>query len=153
QEAVLFAWPHPVAGLQESSVQTLPSLQFGGGPPLHDPPPQVSLVVQALPSLQEAVLFVWTHPVAGLQESSVQTLPSLQFGGGPPLHDPAPQVSLVVEALPSLQEAVLFVWPHPVAGLQESSVQTLPSLQFGGGPPMHAPPPQVSLVVQALPSL
>jgi hypothetical protein len=107
-------------------------------------------VVQALPSLQEAVLFVKTHPLAGLQLSSVHTLPSLQTRGGPPLHVPPPQVSLVVQALLSLQEAVLFVWKHPVAGLQASSVQTLLSLQSGGGPPLHVPPPQVSFVVQAL---
>src|SRR6185369_8766330 len=105
-------------GLQLSSVHTLPSLQTRGGPPLHVPPPQVSLVVQALLSLQEAVLFAWKHPVAGMHASSVQTLLSLQSGGGPPLHVPPPQVSFVVQALLSLQEAVLFVWKHPVAGLQ-----------------------------------
>src|SRR5207244_3747241 len=44
-------------------------------------------------------------------------------------------------------------WTQPVAGLHESSVHPLPSSQFGGGPPAHAPPEQTSFVVQALPSL
>ena len=52
----------------------------------------------------------------------------------------------------SLQELELFACAQPVAGLQESFVQRLPSLQFSGDPP-HVPPAQVSLVVQALPSL
>jgi len=39
--------------------------------------------VQVLPSSHEAVLFVCTHPVAGLQLSSVQGFPSLQFRGAP----------------------------------------------------------------------
>ena len=130
-DAVLFVWTQPVDGLHESFVQTLPSLQFSAGPPTQVPPLHVSAVVQALPSLQDAVLFVLTQPVAGLHESSVQTLPSLQFGAGPPTQVPPAQVSAVVQALPSLQDAVLFAWTQPVAGLHESFVQTLPSLQFG----------------------
>ena len=54
-------------------------------PPTHLPPLQTSPTVQAFPSEQGAVLLVWTHPVAGWQESSVHTLPSSQVGGGPPL--------------------------------------------------------------------
>jgi len=43
---------------------------------------QTSLVVQALPSSQGFVLFVWTHSPAGdVQVSVVQTLPSLQSFG------------------------------------------------------------------------
>jgi hypothetical protein len=38
-----------------------------------------------------------------LHESVVQTLPSLQFGAGPPVQVPLTHVSLVVHALPSLQ--------------------------------------------------
>jgi hypothetical protein len=152
QGAELSVWTHPVAGSQVSSVQTLPSLQFGGAPPTQLPPEQVSFVVQALPSLHEAVLFVWTHPVAGLHESSVQPFPSLQLGGSPPTQAPPKHVSFVVQALPSLQDAVLFVCTQPVAGLHESSVQTFPSLQFGGTPPTQLPPEHVSFVMQALPS-
>src|SRR5438876_4045309 len=113
---------------------------------------QVSVCVQALPAVQGAVLLVWTHPVAGLQLSSVQGLPSLQLGAGPPTQLPPLQVSLVVQALPSLHGSVLLVCVHPVAGLQPSVVQTLPSSQLGGGPPTQLPPLQVSAVVQAFPS-
>src|SRR6266849_2358938 len=153
QGAVLLMCTQPVAGLHESSVQTLLSLQLGAGPPTHVPPAQVSFVVQAFPSSQEAVLLVCVHPLAGSHASSVQTLLSLQLGAGPPTHVPPEHVSLVVQAFPSLQEAVLLVCTQPVAGLQLSSVQTLLSLQLGAGPPTQAPPLQVSLVVQAFPSL
>ena len=137
QGAVLNALTHTVAGLQLSSVQTFPSLQSGGGPPTHAPPLQVSFVVQALPSLHALVLFVCLQPVAGSHASSVQGLPSSQFGATLPTHAPSAQTSTVVQALPSLQGAVLFTFSQPVAGLQLSSVQTFPSLQSGGAPPTH----------------
>jgi hypothetical protein len=142
-----------VAGLHESSVHTFPSLQFSGGPPAHAPPEHASFVVQALPSLHGALLLTYTQPEAGLQESSVQRLPSSQVRGGPPMHVPPEHVSPVVHTLPSLHEALLLTYTQPVAGLQESSVQTLASLQFSGGPPAQVPPEHVSVVVQALPSL
>jgi hypothetical protein len=151
--AVLFTCVQPVAGLHESSVQTLPSSQFGAAPPTHVPPEHVSLVVQPLPSVHGAVLFTCAQPVAGLHESSVQTFPSSQFGGVPPTQFPPEHVSPVVQALPSLHGAALFAYVHPVAGLQESSVQTLESSQSSGAPPTHAPPEHVSAVVQVLPSL
>src|SRR5438552_1394860 len=97
-----------------------------------------------------AVTMVWTQPVAGLQLSSVQGLPSLQSGAGPPPRLPPLQLYSAVLRSPSLQGAVLLVWTHPVAGLQLSSVQGLPSLQSGAGPPTQLQPLQVSLVVQAL---
>src|SRR5206468_2035986 len=81
------------------------------------------------PSLQGAVLALWTQPVLGLQVSSVQTLPSSQLGARPPTHTPPPHRSLRVQAFPSSHEAVLFVWTHPVVGSQVSAVQALPSLQ------------------------
>jgi glyoxylate utilization-related uncharacterized protein len=93
--------------LQESSVQTFPSLQLSGGPPTHAPPEQLSLVVQALPSLQGSVLLTYTQPEAGLQESFVQTFASSQVSGGPPAHVPPEHASFVVQALPSLQGLVL----------------------------------------------
>ena len=149
----LFVWTQPVPGLQESSVHPLLSLQSGAGPPTHAPPLQVSETVHALPSLHTAVLFVWTQPVTGLQESSVQPLASLQLRTGPPAQAPPLHASPVVHALPSLHAAALFVWTQPVAGLQESSVQPLASSQSSCGPPTHPPPLQVSDVVHALPSL
>src|SRR5437870_44099 len=127
--AVVFVWTQPVAASQESSVQPLPSSQFGADPPWQVPPTHVSFVVQAFPSLHGFELFEWTQPLAGLQESSVQPLPSSQSGADPPWQEPPPHVSLVVQAFPSLHGAVLFVWTQPLAGLQESSVQPLPSLQ------------------------
>ena len=46
------------AAVQPSVVQTFTSLQFGAGPPTHDPPLHVSFVVQALPSLHGTALLV-----------------------------------------------------------------------------------------------
>jgi hypothetical protein len=152
QGSVFGAFTQPVAGLQESSVQRFPSSQSGGAPPTQLPPEQVSPVVHSLESLQGAVLFVLTHPEAGLQESSVQTFPSLQSSGGPPAQLPPEQASPVVHAFPSLQGAVLLVFTHPVVGLQESSVQRLLSSQSRGDEPTHSPPEQVSTVVQTSPS-
>jgi len=150
--AVLLVWPQPVAGLQESSVQASPSLQFGGGPPTHVPAWHLSPVVHALPSSHATALLVWTQPVGGVQESSVQPLPSLQLGAGPPTHVPATHLSAVVHAFPSLHGEVLLVWPQPVAGLQESLVQGLPSLQLVVGPSPHTPSTQSSPVVHAFSS-
>jgi hypothetical protein len=150
---VLSAWTQPVDGLHASLVHGLLSSQFGAGPPLHVPPPHVSPVVQALPSLQAFALLVCAQPWPGSHESSVHGLLSLQFGAGPPMQLPPPQVSFVVQALPSSQGFVLFVFTHPVAGTHASLVHGLLSLQSGAGPPLQVPPPQVSPVVQALPSL
>jgi hypothetical protein len=133
-------------------VQPFPSSQLGAVPPTHAPFAQVSFVVQALPSSQDAVLFTWTQPDAGLHESSVQPFESSQLGEGPPTQAPAVQVSLVVQALLSEQGSVLSTWTQPIAGLHESSVQPFESLQFGAAPPTQVPAAQVSLVVQALPS-
>src|SRR5436190_14720058 len=123
--------------------QTLELAQLRAAP-WQVPAVQVSFTVQYRPSLHDAVLFVWTQPVAGLHESSVQPLPSLQFGAAPPTQTPPKHVSPVVQALPSLQELVLFVCTQPVAGLHVSSVQGLLSLQFGAAPPTHVPPEHVS---------
>jgi len=60
--------------------------------------------VQAFPSLQEAVLLTWRQaPFSGLQESSVQGLPSLQLDTGPGTQTPAMHESGLVHALPSVQ--------------------------------------------------
>src|SRR5262249_52864233 len=135
-----------------SSVHTLPSLQLGGGPPTQLPLLHVSPVVQALPSSHGDSLLVCTQPTPGLQLSSVHTFPSSQLAGGPPLQRPPLHVSFVVQALWLLHGAVLLVWTQPDCVSQLSSVQTLPSLQSGGGPPTQLPLLHMSLVVQALPS-
>ena len=116
-----------------------PSSQSGGGPPAHAPPLQVSAVVQALPSSHGAVLLVFTQPVAESHESSVHTLPSSQSGEGPPTHTPPAHVSAMEHASPSSHAAVLSVFTQPVAESHESSVHTLPSSQFVGGPPSQNP--------------
>jgi hypothetical protein len=144
----------PVAGLQLSDVQGLLSLQTTAEPGLHAPPPHRSPTVQAVPSEQELVLAVKTQlPETGLQLSVVQTFPSLQTVAVPARQVPPLQKSPFVQALPSLQALALFAKTHPVPGLQLSVVQTLPSLQTVAPPGLHAPPPHVSPVVQALPSL
>jgi hypothetical protein len=109
QGAELLTWAQPEPGLHESSVHGLLSLQFKAEPGRQDPPEQVSFAVQALPSLQGAELSVWAQPEPGLQESSVQGFPSAQSRGGPPTHAPPEQASFVVQTLPSLHGAELFV--------------------------------------------
>ena len=90
---------------------------------------ELSLTVQASPSSQLTVLLAYSQPVDGLQLSSVQMLPSSQSRAEPPTQLPAAQLSLTVQALPSSQLTVLLVYSQPVAGLQLSSVQVLPSSQ------------------------
>ena len=111
-------------------------------------------MVQALPSLHGFVLFVKTHPVAGVHVSSVHTLLSLQTSVPVPGWQLPPEhVSPVVQALPSLHGFVLFVKTQPLAGLQVSVVQTLLSLQTTAVPGWQMPPAQASPAVQALLSL
>jgi len=152
QGATLGTLLHPVAALHESSVQPFKSSQFGGAPPTHAPAEQVSLVVQALPSSQGAALGLAMQPRAWSQESLVHRLPSSQLGAAPPMHMPALQTSLVVQALPSSQAKRLAVLVQPLIGSHESVVQTLPSSQLGGGPPTQVPAAQVSAEVQGFPS-
>jgi hypothetical protein len=112
-----------------------------------------SPIVQRLPSLHDAELMVCLQPTAMSQKSLVQGLPSLQLGAGPPTQRPASQPSPVVQALPSSQGPVPFVYSQrPVAELQVSLVQGLPSLQFLGVP-AQTPPAQRSGLVQLFPSL
>jgi hypothetical protein len=151
--AVLFANMHPVLGAQVSVVHTFPSLHVSGVPPTHTPAWQVSTVVHALPSSQDAVLFVCWHPPSAVHVSVVHGFRSSQLVGAPPVHAPAWQASPVVHASPSSQATALSVNAHPVAPAQTSSVHALPSLQTSGAPPTHEPPWHVSAVVHASPSL
>src|SRR3954469_25459401 len=91
------------------------------------------------------------QPVPGLHPSVVQGLASSQLGAGPPTQTPPAQVSLVVQALPSLQGFVVLTCGQALPALHSSVVQTLPSSQLGAAPPTQIPPAQVSFVVQALP--
>ncbi len=160
-EALAFTQPEP--GLQESLVQAFPSLQLGGELPTQEPPEQISLVVQALPSLQALVLAGCVQEPPE-QTSLVQPLPSSAQASvlGALTHAPKPLQESFVQGLLSLQagslvlgthEHRLLVFTQPDPGLQESEVQILPSLQLGATPPTQEPPEQVSFVVQALPSL
>ena len=152
QAFVLFVKTQPVAGLQLSVVHALPSLHTSVRPAWHVPPPQVSPVVHALPSSQAFALLVKTQPVAGLQLSVVQRLLSLQTTAEPAWHVPPPQTSPVVQAFPSSQAFALLVKTQPVASVQVSVVHGLLSLQMRPTPGWQVPPPQVSPVVQGLPS-
>jgi len=137
---LLFVWTHPVAGSQESIVQTLVSSQFGGGPAVQVPPLQKSPVVQAFLSSHDVPVGrgVNEQPVSGLQESAVHEFPSSQTLGMPrqfpPLH-----ASSSVQRLPSLQgPGLLERTQAPVAGSQASVVQAFPSSQSIGAAP-HRP--------------
>jgi len=102
------------------------SSQIKGNTPKQLPPLQVSKSVQALPSLHGSVLKGCVHA-------------------------PPPQTSFVQELPSSAHGRTLLVKTQPVAGLHESSVHGLPSLQTTGVPE-HAPPLQASADVHALPS-
>jgi hypothetical protein len=115
--------------------------------PLQYPPAHTSLVVQAEPSSQLAVLFACVQPLTASQASSVHGLPSSQLTLVP-LQAPAAQTSLAVQTEPSLQLALLFAWVQPLAVLQASFVQTLPSSQLMVVP-RQTPLEQTSLAVQA----
>ena len=99
--------------------------------------------MQTLPSLH-AVPFstaVLLQPKAGLQESVVQTLESLQLRAVPAAQVPAWQVSAPLHTVLSAHEVPLetAVLTHPVAGLQVSMVHTLLSLQLSGVPAVQTP--------------
>jgi hypothetical protein len=153
QGAVLLVKLQPVAGLHASLVQGLPSLQMVAVPGTHAPPPQRSPLVHALLSVHACALAVCVQPPLELQVSVVHTLLSSQPSALPGMQVPPAHVSLTVQSLLSVQDAVLLLKVQPLAGLHASSVQTLPSLQLTVAPGMHAPPPHVSPWVHALPSL
>ena len=114
--------------MQEAVVHTFPSSGQVTGVPVQVPFEQLSFSVHALLSLQVPEFFgVCTHPVAGLQLSSVQALLSSQLSGVVPgLQVPFSQTSPVVHAFPSLQAVEFGVKTQsPVIGSQESVVQGL----------------------------
>src|SRR5262249_5968838 len=142
----------PLAGSHVVVVQTFPSSQLTAVPP-HGPAVHPSAVVQALASLPgvPSVTTVCAQPVAGLQVSVVQGLPSSQVRV--PTHCPPVHASPVVQAFASLQGVPLVtaVWTQPLSGSQLSVVQALASSQLTALP-THWSATQVSPVVQALPS-
>ena len=119
--------------------------------PEHWPAAQVSFAVHALPSSHVALLALLTQAlVATLQLSMVQALPSLQSLRLPGVHTPCEQMSPRVHGLPSVHATASGAGAQPVALLQESLVQALPSSQLATDPAMHLPPEQASPTVQAL---
>ncbi len=152
QVAVLAVWVQPLLASQPSLVHGFLSSQLGAAPPLQMPAAQMSPVVQALPSSQVMVTLLCTQPVTLSQLSAVQGLLSSQLTPLPATHAPPAQMSPLVQALPSLQVAVLLLWAQPSLASHESLVQGLLSSQLGAAPPLHTPLAQVSPVVQALPS-
>ena len=128
---------HPVDGVQLSVVQGLPSLQLGVEPAAQAPLWQVSVPLQALPSLQDVPFATggfWQTPA--VQTFEVQEFPSAQ-------------------SLPLSQgrQPAMGALLQPVLALQVSVVQALPSSQSGVEPAAQAPLWQVSVPLQAFPSL
>ena len=135
---LLFTYAHlPVLGSHESLVQRLPSSQLTVDPARHEPPWQTSACVHGFLSSHAAVLAMEVHvPLWVSQESVVHGLPSSQTLSAPATHWPPAQASLSVQALLSVQGAVLFVLLH-VPPAQTSVVQGLPSSQFLAVPGWH----------------
>ena len=102
--------------------------------------------MQALASKSQATeLLEWLHPVTELQTSAVQLLPSSQLTAVPPTHTPPVQVSLVVQALPSLQAAVVLVAVHEDVPLHARVMQPSALFEQVMVVPWQEPPLQVSL--------
>ena len=137
------------------------AVQVTGLEPVHVPAMQLSLCVQALPSLQlepSLLAGLVQAPVVGLQvPAEWHWSLAVQVFGLAPVHVPATQVSVWVQALPSLQ-----LVPSVFAGLEQAPLvgSQVPALwhwsdaaQVFGLAPVQVPETQVSLWVQALPSL
>ena len=153
QLTVLAACWQPAMGEQLSVLQTFLSSQSTTAPPWHEPPRHASPLVQALPSSQGADEAMCWQPLAKSQESAVHGLLSSQAPAplAMPTQLPALQVSPSVHALLSSQPLALLACWQPSFMSQESSVQTLLSLQSTGVPP-QLPSLQPSPLVQAVPS-
>jgi hypothetical protein len=150
-------FPHtPVAGLQASAVQALPSSQPTTVPP-HAPPAHWSPVVHGLPSLHDVPsgTCVWTQLVPEPQLSAVQGLPSSQpVPEPPPVHTPAAHWSPVVHGLPSSHgvPSATATCRHPADGSQVPAVHGFAS-SHAAGVPAQTPPVQTSPTVQSWPSV
>src|SRR5262245_44811393 len=123
-QGIMVCW-QPEPGLQESSVQASWSSQSACGPAWHAPAEHVSFVVQALPSLHEvpAAPFGFERvPLAGWQVPATwHGSLAVQTTGFAPVQTPDAQVSVRVQALPSLHDVpsgALGFEQVPLAGLQ-----------------------------------
>jgi hypothetical protein len=162
--------PSDFAGLEHMPVAVLqvPAVWHWSGAahvtglaPVQMPSWQVSAWVQALASLHDAPLAFakLQMPVPGLQEAAVwHWSGAAQITGLAPVHVPAWQVSVWVQASPSLHEE-----PLAFAGLEEHipvAVLQVPAVWHWSGAghetglfPAHSPTWHVSVCVHALPSL
>jgi hypothetical protein len=155
-EQVPFAGSHVPASWHWSL-----AVQITGFDPLQVPLSQVSVCVQPLPSLQlvplglaglEQVPFAGLHVPASWHWSLAVHTTRFE-----PVHVPLWQVSVCVQPLPSLQLVpfgLVGVEQLPFAGSQvPASWHWSLAVQTTGFEPVHAPDWQVSVCVQALPSL
>ena len=108
----------PVVALHASVVHSWPSLQFNALPAAQIPLWQLSETVHTLPSASHPVPLTTAlktqAPLAGLQLSVVQLLPSLQIAATPGLHAPLAHASPCGQPLPSLHAAGVLVCVQPV---------------------------------------
>jgi hypothetical protein len=166
----LQAVPSALLGLGQTPVDVLHvpavwhwsrAVQVTGLAPVQTPATQVSVWVQALPSLQavpSALLGLEQTPVDVLHVPAVwHWSRAVQVTGLAPVQVPATQVSDWVQALPSLQAV-----PSVLLGLEQTPVEVLHvpavwhwsrAVQVTGLAPVQTPATQVSDWVQALPSL
>ena len=125
-------------------------------------------MVQALPSLHAVPFCAGGFEQAPVTGSHVPATWHGSLGvhatGFDPVQTPSRQASFLVQALPSLHGAALLTCTHVAVDVpgfsQRSSVHGLSSPQSAFdsqphtfGPPTHSPPEQVSVPVQASPSL
>src|SRR5439155_1035015 len=152
----------PVAVLQVPATwHWSEAVQTTGLLPVQSPLWQVSVCVQALPSLHAVPSIVagFEHaPVAGLQVPATwHWSEAVQTTGLLPVHTPLSQVSVWVQRSPSLQAVPLALggFEHvPVAGSQLPAVWHWSEAgQTTGLAPVHTPLSQVSVWVQPSPSL
>ena len=126
--------------------------------PPHEPAEQASGVVQALLSLQDAVLFACAQPVGFTHESFVQGLPSSQLRVVPAWQVWPEHVSVPLQGLPSaqsastLQQPATALWEHVLLE-QTSVVQTFPSSQSEFTVQLNVVKLQIGLVAVDEPSL
>src|SRR5213083_2475679 len=152
----------PDAGSQVPAVwHWLAAVHTAGLAPTQAPAWQVSVCVQAFPSSHDApssLAGLLQAPVAGLQVPAAwHWSVAVHTRGFPPTQAPASQVSVCVQGLPSSHGAPLslggLVQP-PDAGLQTPPVwHWSVAVHTTGFPPTQAPAWQVSVCVQAFPSL
>src|SRR5437867_3407850 len=148
----------PFSGLQVPAVWHWSGAGQATAAPWQTPPPQLSPMVQALPSLHavpSATGGFKQLPVAGSHVPARWHWSDAAHVTGVPVHAPAWQLSPVVHRLPSLQAVPLGATgleQVPVAGSQVPATWHWSDAGQATGIPAQRPAWQVSPVVQRLPS-